>query len=114
MYICILITHASSPSPRCSFPARAFGAAHHARFLCAPQRSPRCSSSAHARLHTFPFAKTLPRFAPSPIVRSARSVAPSHFQSLYEVWHGVGCQIRRQAGHGAARTHLRGVWLHIS
>ena len=33
-----------------------------------------------------------------------RRRAPSHFQSLYEVWHGVGCQIRRQAGHGAANS----------
>ena len=46
-------------------------------------------------------------FAPSPIVRSAHSVAPSHLQSLFEVSHGVGCQIRTQAGHGAAHSrHL--------
>ena len=45
-----------------------------------------------------------PSHAPSPIVRSAHSVAPSHLQSLFEGWHGVGCQILRQAGHGAARS----------
>ena len=33
-----LTTRASSASPRCSSPARAFGAAHHVRSLCAPQR----------------------------------------------------------------------------
>ena len=53
------------------------------------------------------------RFAPSSNARSAHSVAPSHLQSLFEGWHGVGCQILRQAGHGTARSkalNLRGVW----
>ena len=44
------------------------------------------------------------RFAPSSNARSAHSVAPSHLQSLFEGWHGVGCQILRQAGHGAAHS----------
>ena len=33
-----------------------------------------------------------------------RRRAPSHLQSLYEVWHGAGCQIRRQAGRSAANS----------
>ena len=33
-----------------------------------------------------------------------RRRASSHLQSLFEVWHGAGCQIRRQAGHGAAHS----------
>ena len=31
--------------------------------------------------------------------------APAHFQILKGLkWYGVGCQIRRQAGHGAAHS----------
>ena len=40
----------------------------------------------------------------SGIVQRLRRRAPSHFQSSYKVWYGVGCQIRRQAGHGAAHS----------
>ena len=40
----------------------------------------------------------------SGIVQRLRRRAPSHFQSPYEVWHGVCCQICRQAGHGAAHS----------
>ena len=36
-----------------------------------------------------------------PVLRSA----PSHFQNcMVKVWYGVGCQIHRQAGHGAAHS----------
>ena len=47
--------------------------------------------------------------------RSAFSVAPSHLQSLFEGWQGVGCQILRQAGHGAAlsRHHLESAEFHF-
>ena len=72
--------------------------------------------------------KTSSRFVPSPAAARRRELrtspgcrlaalraarlrrrVPSHLQSLYEVWHGADCQIRRQAGHGAAHslgTHL--------
>ena len=43
-----LTTRAPSASPRCSSPARAFGAAHHVRFLCAPQRPPPRRTVAYA------------------------------------------------------------------
>ena len=56
------------------------------------------SCVAHSRLNSLISATA------SGIVQRLRRRAPSHFQGLYEVWHGVGCQVRRQAGHGAAHS----------
>jgi hypothetical protein len=47
-----------------------------------------------------------PRAEPFSASGAARLLrrAPSHFHSLYKVWHGAGCQIRRQAEHGATHS----------
>ena len=47
---------------------------------------------------------TLPSFA-ALLRHDGHPHAPAHFQILQGLkWYGVGCQIRRQAGHGAAHS----------
>ena len=83
--------------------ARSCGVAAATATMCAEhsRNDVRCRCVPHK---AYSVAPSHLRFAPSSIARSAHSVAPSHLQSLFEGWQGVGCQILRQAGHGAARS----------
>ena len=94
--------------------ARSCGVAAATATMCAEhsRNDVRCRCVPHK---AYSAAPSHLRFAPSSIARSAHSVAPSHLQSLFEGWQGVGCQILRQALHGAARSrhHLESAEFHF-
>ena len=89
-----LTTRASSASPRCSSPARAFGAAHHARFL-APQRP----SSNESQVRKGKISSNLFAFCLS-LSTNIHYPIPASFETSSTCPHGLGVCGATKEGKG--------------